>query len=229
MALTIGIISMSFLIGYFAASFPSGVVIGKVFFKKDIRTLGSGGTGMTNVLRNFGKPAATAVFILDLLKSTLPVLIASYLAFQWSSVGVDSPFLGQLMLSLAGLGTTLGHCYPIFAQFRGGKAVSSAGSFVLMTNWLLALIGISIMLTIIKTKKIVSIASITGYFITFLLSFLLWIPSLSTIGSWNGLQPGWFYSVTIFVLWLILIYRHKENIQRLIRGEELDFKSKNKK
>jgi glycerol-3-phosphate acyltransferase PlsY len=229
MALTIGIISMSFLIGYFAASFPSGVIIGKVFFKKDIRLLGSGGTGMTNVLRNFGKNAAIAVFILDLLKSTMPVLLAAWIAFQWTSVGVDTPFFGQLMLSLAGLGTTLGHCYPIFAQFKGGKAVSSAGSFVLMTNWVLALIGITIMLTIIKTKKIVSIASISGYFITFLLSFLLWIPSLSTIGSWNGLQPGWFYSLSIFLLWVILVYRHKENIQRLIRGEELDFKSKHKK
>jgi glycerol-3-phosphate acyltransferase PlsY len=114
---------MSFLIGYFAASFPSGVIIGKVFFKKDIRLLGSGGTGLTNVLRNFGKNAAIAVFILDLLKSTMPVLLAASIAFQWTSVGVDTPFFGQLMLSLAGLGTTLGHCYPIFAQFKGGNDV----------------------------------------------------------------------------------------------------------
>jgi acyl phosphate:glycerol-3-phosphate acyltransferase len=228
MALHIGLIILSFLVGYLAASFPSGVVIGKLFFKKDVRLLGSGGTGMTNVFRNFGRNAAITVFILDLAKSTLPVVFGASLAYTLTNVGQNDPFIGQSIIYVAGLGTTLGHCYPIFAQFKGGKAVSSAGSFVLMTNWILALVGISIMLIILKTKKIVSISSITGYFVTFVLSLFLFIEPLSTIGMWNHAQSGWFYSLAIFVLWLIILYRHKENIQRLIRGEELDFKKKKK-
>lgn len=228
MALHIGLIILSFLVGYLAASFPSGVVIGKLFFKKDVRLLGSGGTGMTNVFRNFGRNAAITVFILDLAKSTLPVVFGASLAFSITSVGVSDPLIGQLIIYISGLGTTLGHCYPIFAQFKGGKAVSSAGSFVLMTNWILALIGISIMLIILKAKKIVSIASITGYFMTFALSLLLLIEPISSIGMWNNAESGILYSLSIFVLWLIILYRHKENIQRLIRGEELDFKKKKK-
>jgi glycerol-3-phosphate acyltransferase PlsY len=228
MALQIGLIFLSFLVGYLAASFPSGVVIGKVFFKKDVRLLGSAGTGMTNVFRNFGRNAAIAVFVLDLAKSTLPVVFGAFLAYTLTDIGLNDALIGQTIIYVAGLGTTLGHCYPIFAQFKGGKAVSSAGSFVLMTNWILALVGISIMLIILKAKKIVSISSITGYFMTFVLSLFLFIEPLSTIGMWNDAQSGPLYSFAIFVLWLIIVYRHKENIQRLIRGEELDFKKKKK-
>jgi acyl phosphate:glycerol-3-phosphate acyltransferase len=226
MALNLIIILTTTLIGYLFASFPSGVVIGKVFYKKDVRKFGSGGTGMTNVYRTLGIKAGIVVFILDLAKSTVPIWLASVIAYQWTSVGIDSPLFGQLAIFLSGVGTTLGHCYPIFAEFKGGKAVSSAGSFVVMTNWIVAVLGLAVMLTIIKTKKIVSIGSITGYFFAFLLSLLLFIPELSTIGMWNNAESGWLYSLFIFILWVILVYRHKENIQRLIAGKELDFKKK---
>ena len=216
------------VIGYLLASIPSGVWVGQLFFKKDVRTLGSGGSGMTNVLRNFGKPAAALVFMMDLLKSTLPVLIASTFIFEWTMLGGSDAFLGQLSLMLTGMGTSLGHSYPIFAQFKGGKAVSSAGSFVLMTNWIIALIGITIMLTIIKFSKIVSIGSIIGFFFAVLLTFLLWIPEWQTIGMWNGATSGWLYTLTTLLLWFILVYRHKKNIQRLLTGQELNFKKKAK-
>jgi glycerol-3-phosphate acyltransferase PlsY len=217
------------VIGYLLASIPSGVWVGQLFFKKDVRTLGSGGTGMTNVLRNFGKPAAAIVFTMDLLKSTLPVLLASAFLFQWTSIAEADAFLGQISLMLTGIGTSLGHSYPIFAQFKGGKAVSSAGSFVLMTNWIIALIGITVMLTIIKLYKIVSIGSILGFLFAVLLTFLLWIPGWQTIGMWNGAESGWLFTLTTMMLWFILVYRHKKNIQRLLAGQELDFKKKSKK
>lgn len=214
------------LIGYLLASIPSGVWIGQLLYRKDVRKLGSGGSGMTNVYRNFGKLAATLVFIMDLTKSILPVWIASLFVFQWTTLATQNAFLGQVGMMLTGIGTGLGHCYPIFAQFRGGKAVSSAGSFMLMTNWMIAFIGLAVMLTIIKIKKIVSIGSILGHLFAVLLTFILWIPSLSEIGMWNGAQSGWLFTLTNFLIWLLLVYRHKENIQRLLAGQELDFKKK---
>jgi glycerol-3-phosphate acyltransferase PlsY len=229
MTLNIFITFVPMLIGYLLASIPSGVWVGQLLFKKDVRTLGSGGSGMTNVLRNFGKPAAAIVFTLDLLKSITPVLIASAFAYQWTSLGLDDARLGQVSIMLTGFGTSLGHSYPIFAQFKGGKAVSSAGSFVLMSNWILALIGITVMLTIIKVKKIVSVGSMVGYLVAVLLSLLLWIPGLSTIGMWNRVDSGWLYTLTTFIIWLFIVYRHKENIQRLLAGKELDFKKKSGK
>ena len=229
MTLNILITFVPMLIGYLLASIPSGVWVSLILFKKDVRTLGSGGSGMTNVLRNFGKPAAAIVFTLDLLKSVTPVLIASAFAFQWTSLGLENQFLGQASIMLTGFGTSLGHSYPVFAEFKGGKAVSSAGSFFLMTNWIIALIGITVMLTIIKLKKIVSIGSITGYVFAVLLTLLLWVPAWSDIGMWNRVESGWMFTLTTFILWLFLVYRHKENIQRLLAGKELDFKKKSGK
>jgi acyl phosphate:glycerol-3-phosphate acyltransferase len=216
------------VIGYLMASIPSGVWVGQLLFKKDVRTLGSGGSGMTNVLRNFGKGAAAIVFTMDLLKSTLPVAFAGFFAYAWTNLGVNDGFLGQLSIMLTGVGTCLGHSYPIFAQFKGGKAVSSAGSFMLMTNWAIAWIGLGVMLLIIKLTKIVSVGSIFGFLFAVLLTFLLWLPGLQSVAMWNYAESGWLYTLTAFVLWGILVYRHKENIQRLLAGKELDFKKKNK-
>ena len=220
------LIFVPMLIGYFMASIPSGVWVGQLLFKKDVRTLGSGGSGMTNVFRNFGKPAAAIVFIMDLLKSTLPVAFAGAFAFTYTSLGVTSPFLGQIAIMLTGIGTCIGHSYPIFAQFKGGKAVSSAGSFMLMTNWAIAWLGLGVMLLIIKKTKIVSIGSMLGFLFAVLLTFLLWVPELSTLAMWNHAESGWLYTLTSFLIFLILVYRHKENIQRLLAGKELDFKNK---
>jgi glycerol-3-phosphate acyltransferase PlsY len=198
-------------------------------FKKDVRTLGSGGTGMTNVFRNFGKTAGTIVFFMDLIKSVTPVLIASAFAYQWTSLGLDEPFLGQVSIMLTGFGTSIGHSYPIFAQFKGGKAVSSGGSFMLMSNWIIALIGITVMIVLIKVKKIVSIGAMTGYFVAVALTMLLFIPGWADIGMWNRVESGWLFTLTTFIIWLFIVYRHKENIQRLLAGRELDFKMKSAK
>jgi glycerol-3-phosphate acyltransferase PlsY len=217
------------LIGYLLASIPSGVWVGQILFKKDVRTLGSGGTGMTNVFRNFGKTAGTIVFFMDLIKSVTPVLIASAFAYQWTSLGLDEPFLGQVSIMLTGFGTSIGHSYPIFAQFKGGKAVSSGGSFMLMSNWIIALIGITVMIVLIKVKKIVSIGAMTGYFVAVALTMLLFIPGWADIGMWNRVESGWLFTLTTFIIWLFIVYRHKENIQRLLAGRELDFKKKSTK
>jgi glycerol-3-phosphate acyltransferase PlsY len=223
--LVIGLFA-SITLAYLSASLPTGVIVGKVFFQKDIRTLGSGGTGMTNVFRNFGRNAAVIVFIFDFLKSTLPIWIAAQLAYTWLPLADVSDTLRQVIIMVAGLGTTLGHCYPIFAQFKGGKAVSSAGSFIFMTNLPIALIGLGVIIVIIKVKKIVSSSSITGFLVSLLLTMVLWIPQFSTWGMWNQTRSGWLYTLTGFILWLIILYRHKENIARLIQGKELDFKKK---
>lgn len=221
---------LALLGSYVLASFPSGVVIGKLFYQKDVRQFGSGGTGMTNVYRTFGLKAALAVFVLDLSKSVLPVYLTGLAILSWSTLAFDTPFLGEVSLFLAGLGTTLGHCYPVFAQFKGGKAVSSGGSYMLMTNWVIAVTSIVFFIVMIRVKKIVSLASILGYGLGVILSILFaFIPALTTIGFWNGMASGWFYPVSLSVIYAILLWRHKENIQRLLQGKELDFKAKKQK
>ena len=229
MTMNLFITLVPMLIGYLLASIPSGVWVGQIMFKKDVRTLGSGATGMTNVIRNFGKTAGTIVFFMDLIKSVTPVLIASAFAYEWTSLGLDDPFLGQLSIMLTGFGTSLGHSYPIFASFRGGKAVSSGGSFVLMSNWIIALIGLTVQLTIIKVYKVVSVGAMTGFLVAVLLTLVLWIPGLQDIGMWNRVESGWLFTLTTFIIWLFIVYRHKENIQRLLAGRELDFKKKSGK
>lgn len=219
---------LAFLVSYLFASFPSGVVIGKVFYGKDVRQFGSGGTGMTNVYRTLGIKAALAVFVLDLSKGILPVLLTYQAAFVWTSVGVEVLLLGQFAIFLSGLGTTLGHCYPIFAQFRGGKAVSSGGSYMLMTNWFIAIISVTFFVIMIRVKKIVSLSSILGYGLGVTLAVVFWlVPGLNALGYWNGMnEAGYFYPLSLLVIYAILLWRHKENIQRLLAGKELDFKAK---
>jgi glycerol-3-phosphate acyltransferase PlsY len=228
MVMNLWMIGLTLTVGYVLASIPSGVWVGQMMFGKDVRQLGSGGTGMTNVYRNFGRPAAIIVFTLDLLKSTLPVWFAGMLAYVWTNLGATDPLLGQVAIMVSGLGTSMGHCYPLFANFKGGKAVSSAGSFMLMTNWIVAWLGLALMILIIKTKKIVSLGSLVGFFLTVLMTLLLWLPGWQTIGMWNYAESGWLYSLTALILWLIMVYRHRENIRRLIAGTELDFKKKSR-
>ena len=85
------------------------------------------------------------------------------------------------------------------------------------------------MIVLIKVKKIVSVGAMTGYLVAVALTMLLWIPGWADIGMWNRVESGWMFTLTTFIIWLFIVYRHKENIQRLLAGRELDFKKKAEK
>lgn len=188
------LIMMSYLYG----SIPFALVIGKLFYNTDIRSQGSGNLGGTNAGRVLGKKAGLAVIILDASKCCISILIAKTVAMNMGiSLDVIYP---------CALACVIGHCYPIFAQFRGGKAVSVAIGYALVTNIYAFFIAIIVFLIVLKISKYVSLSSILGS-----LTMLITSPFV-------GYSPlGVFTNACIVAL---LIYKHKENIKRIMNHTE---------
>ena len=188
------------LIGYFLGSIPFALVIGKVFYKKDIRNYGSKNLGGSNAGRVLGKKAGLAVMTLDILKVTAAIFLTSLLAKN------------ETVLIIAGLSAAFGHCFPIFAHFKGGKAVATMYGFLFG----MALIGgysfwifflpLLAFLVILYIGKIVALASVgsaiinTIYIYFVLDSFEMFLASL--------------------VFTFVLIIRHRKNFERMLKHEE---------
>lgn len=196
---TILVIILSYLFG----SIPWGLVIGKVFFHKDIRKEGSGNIGGTNAGRILGKPAGIAVILLDALKGYFAMVLAYYLAKD--------------AIVFAGLASVIGHCFPVFVHFHGGKAVATTFGFFLGIATLVNghifwqfIFPVLCFLVILYLTKMVSLSSITAVFIEAVVSIFI---------NTNKLVP-----VAIFILWILLTYRHKSNIERIKNGTESKIK-----
>ena len=196
-------IIFSIILGYLLGSIPFALVIGKVFYKTDIRQSGSGNLGGTNAGRILGKKAGIAVIVCDVLKVVLAFGLAS--------------LVSEVAAILTGLACCIGHCYPIFANFKGGKAVStifgfllSCAIFVFQDPWSFA--GPFLMFfLVLYLFKYVSLASICGalyssIFITSEQFILKMEPIIIIICSW--------------LMTLLVIYRHKENMKRIKEGCE---------
>lgn len=187
------------LLGYIFGSIPFALVIGKVFYKTDIRQFGSGNLGGTNAGRVLGKKAGLSVSILDIFKAFIVMLIVK--SFDPNQV------------ALAGVFATLGHIYPLFAGFKGGKAVSTAAGYILGVSTLvffkpveMALIPLLSFFLVLKLTKYVSLSSMTALSLAALISFFVQ----------NDLMISFYLSLLVS----IVIYRHKANIDRLIKGTE---------
>ncbi len=186
------------IIGYALGSFPSGYIAGKVFSGVDLRELGSGSTGATNVLRQIGKGPALVVFVVDVLKGVASVLIAKELNFQegWQVA--------------AGLASLTGHIWPIWLDWKGGKAVATGLGMFLGLSWTVGLASLGIFLTILSFSKIVSLASVSAAVSLPLLMFL-------SFGKENFSQSYFFVSLIAMIL---VIWRHRSNLKRLWNGDE---------
>lgn len=215
--LQFGIVLGSLLVGYLFGSIPTAIIIGKVFFKKDVRDYGSHNAGGTNAGRVFGRKVGLAVMILDVLKAVIPVW-GVYLLVKYTVLGTFAPT--PWAYYLAGFGEMIGHCYPVFAKFKGGKAVSSFGGFVLATNWILAIIGIGLMLIVLKIKKHVSLGSIVGSSFVSVFSLFSLLPATASLGFWPGMEGGIIYIGLLIIETLYLVERHHENIGRLLHHKE---------
>lgn len=187
------------LIGYLIGSVPFALVIGKVFYKTDIREHGSGNLGGTNAGRVLGPKAGIAVSVFDVLKGAIAMALVS--------------FISPEHIIYAGFFATLGHCFPIYANFKGGKAVSTAVGFLL---------GITIFLTHRPLLHfVVPIATFFGLlYLTKMVSLsamsTLVVASIILFFTQNDLR----ITLTFFIITCIVIYRHKENIKRIINKEE---------
>ncbi|AHI55783.1 glycerol-3-phosphate 1-O-acyltransferase PlsY [Listeria ivanovii] len=192
--MTINLILLS-LLAYVIGSIPSGLWIGKIFYKKDIRDFGSGNLGATNAFRVLGVKAGSIVTIMDILKGTVATLLPFF--FQ---LNVDHHFW-----LLTGAFAIIGHSFPLFAGFRGGKAVATSAGVILAYAPLLFVAALVVFLVTLKLSKYVSLSSMIGALAALLISFFL---------------GDWILIILVACIAIFVIWRHRANISRIRNGEE---------
>ena len=203
--ITVGII-LCVVLPYLLGSMNFSIIISKRRYKADIRNFGSGNAGATNMLRTFGKTAAALTFLGDALK-----------AFVSGIIGYA--VLGQYGVYIAGLFCILGHMFPVYYKFKGGKGVVTAAISILMCNPFVFLILFVFFVIIVACTKYVSLGSI--------MCVLLYPVVLDRIEKWlNGATGA--YVIIAMVMSLLVIVMHRENIVRLMHGKEnkISFKKK---
>ena len=193
--------------GYLLGSIPSGYLAGRWLRGVDIRTLGSGSTGATNVLRQFGKAPALVVFLVDVLKGSAAVLLAKALLQP-----LDITPTSDWWVVATGLAALAGHIWPVWLGGRGGKAVATGLGMLLGLTWPVGLACFGIFLAVISLSRIVSLSSV----IAALSLPLLMLGSFA--GSGTGLRPA--YLALSLVAAVLVIWRHRSNIERLLAGTE---------
>jgi acyl phosphate:glycerol-3-phosphate acyltransferase len=183
---------VAFVLGYLLGSIPFGLILTKLAGTQDLRSIGSGNIGATNVLRTGRKGLAAATLLLDMLKGTLAVLIANH-------------FGGFNAAMLAALGAFLGHLFPVWLKFRGGKGVAVYIGVLLGLLWPAAVVFCLLWLATAVTSRYSSLSALVASFVTPI--FLWWFghPALASLFA---------------VLTLLLFYMHRENIRRLQAGTE---------
>jgi acyl phosphate:glycerol-3-phosphate acyltransferase len=197
------IVALSYLLG----SIPTGYLLVKLFRHEDIRSVGSGNIGATNVLRSGGKGLGAATFLLDVLKGAAAVWLGSLLA---SFLLPSMPFRDAQ--ALAAVSAVLGHMFPVWLGFRGGKGVATGFGVFLVAAPLAALSSIALFTVILLVTRYVSLASILGA-----ASFPLFAWFLV-----HGDKPVPYIAAQIFVAFLIIL-KHHQNIRRLVTGTENRF------
>jgi glycerol-3-phosphate acyltransferase PlsY len=199
LVIKIGLLILSYLLG----SFPSALVIGKWVKGIDIREHGSKNMGSTNAGRVLGKKWGIVVFVLDALKGF--IVLSLFTIFH-----VLDPVEHALFTPLVyGIGAILGHVFPIFAKFRGGKAVATSAGVVLAYNPLFFVIVIGVFLLVVRLSKYVSLASLIAVFVALLLAIF-----------WKIEAIDYYFLGAALLINILIIIRHKENIKRIQENTE---------
>ncbi len=182
----------AFVIAYLIGSIPFGVILTRLGGAGDLRAIGSGNIGATNVLRTGRKGLALATLAFDIAKGALPV---------WAGYR----YLGPDVAVIAGLGAVVGHCFPVWLKFQGGKGVATAcGVVAALTPWVL-LIVLALFVAVVLLTRYVSLASILA------------AAATGPVAFWLGaFQPGELY----LALAVLIVLKHAGNIRRLLKGEE---------
>ncbi len=193
------VVGLVIIASYLIGSIPTGYLIVKGMTGQDIRTIGSGSTGATNVKRVLGKKWFFIVMLLDALKGALPVVLAKLYAGDVSNVG--------LFPVLAAVAVIIGHSKPIFLQFKGGKSVASGVGTILALNWQVGLIIALVWSVVTYFSKYVSLGSIVALVLSpFIMKY---------VGHAPVAYVGYCALGAIYI-----VYLHRQNIVRLIKGEE---------
>ena len=200
----------SLLFSYLLGSIPFSLIIGLIFYKKDVRQYGSKNLGGTNTGRVLGKKAGLAVIILDQIKAILAIILTKYIMCQFY------PDLINLGICLSTLFVILGHCYPIFAKFKGGKAVACTYGILFITNIYVFLLAGITFLTILKITKYVSLSSVCSVILAGLITFIPFFQN----SPFLSINLSIFYPLTILSISLFITFKHRANIKRLLNKTE---------
>ena len=189
--------------GYLIGSVPFGLVLTKMSGLGDIRNIGSGNIGATNVLRTGNKKIAFLTLILDGSKGALALFLLTSIL---TNTSILSLYNYELIMSVVAISSILGHCFPIWLNFKGGKGVATGFGTILFFNLIVGIIALIIWLLIAKLFKISSMSALISYFL---------IPFLMVFNS----AENYFIITSIFIS-LICWFQHRENIKRLLNRTE---------
>jgi glycerol-3-phosphate acyltransferase PlsY len=197
------------LIGYVFGLFQTGYLYGKLNHI-DIRNYGSGNSGTTNALRTLGKKAGIITFLGDCFKCVLAVVVVK-------AIFVTShPDTITLLGMYAGVGAVLGHNYPFYMKFKGGKGIAATGGLMLATNFWMAVISLSIFLVVVALTRYVSVGSLVVVIV-----FVIEVVTYGMRGGFGLSQPYLYEMYALAVLLAVsAFYKHKANIKRLMNGTE---------
>jgi acyl phosphate:glycerol-3-phosphate acyltransferase len=187
------------LFAYLVGSVSSGIIVSQIFNLPDPRTIGSKNPGATNVMRSGNKKAAIFTLLGDLLKATFVLAIAEYLGFN------------DLIIVCVALAVLIGHIYPIFYKFRGGKGVATAIGILIALNFKLALIVASIWLLVFGIWRYSSLAAIVAAISAPIIAIFI-------------LRDQSLYCIAFTLITIIILFKHQTNIKKLLSGTELKFK-----
>lgn len=196
----LGLISLWFGVGYLSGSIPFGLLIARLFGLGNLREIGSGNIGATNVLRTGSKPAAAGTLLLDALKGTLPVVAAMQL------VNTDAAIA-------AGFGAFVGHIMPIWLKFRGGKGVATYVGVLLGLGWYFLVVFAIVWLTLAISLRYSSLAA---------------LAASAAVPAYAMYTGDLKLALALFAMTIIVYLTHRENISRLVKGEEARIGSKPK-
>ena len=196
------------IIAYLLGSISFSVIISKKMAGFDVREKGSGNAGSTNVLRTVGKKAALITLVCDILKGVVAILIA-ILAGKIIK-GLDN----ALLVQLAGVFVVIGHTFPVFFKFKGGKGIATSLGVLLTINWQIGLICLVFALVLIILTKMVSVGSIVAAIL---------FPVLVIFINQNYIVPessNWSYLIFSIIIAILVIFNHRANVKRILNGTE---------
>ncbi len=199
-----GMVFITVLLGYFLGCLNGSVMVSHFIIKDDVRQHGSGNAGLTNFYRTYGAKYALGVILFDMGKTVIACLLGGFLlknAMQDWTLGV----------LIGGLGCELGHMFPVFFGFKGGKGILSGGTLVWLLDWRVALIAWGLFAALWLATKYVSLGSVSAA-----------VSMPVTTWLFCGHSPV--YTVLAVVIAGLVVWCHRENIQRLVRGEERRFR-----
>ncbi|CDE24543.1 glycerol-3-phosphate acyltransferase [Clostridium sp. CAG:440] len=209
------------IIAYLIGSINFSVILSKKMAGFDVRQKGSGNAGTTNMLRSVGKKAAAITLICDILKGVVSIGIAILVGYLFNAQNKS------ILVQIAAIAVVIGHTFPIFFGFKGGKGVATSLGVLIMTNWQIGLICLAIAIIIMAITKMVSLGSCMAAIAFPLLTYF----AANIFENAYIVKEGSSYFVYSIILAVIVLFNHRSNIKRIITGKEnkLSFKKERTK